>query len=171
MPQMQGDTGPDSKFRLIPTPEDRKIFHLIVEKGLKGIRDEHPKIFYQNGKLIKGSAPNAVRAFSFFIERIEKYARLGLIDDDAELTSAGDDDGPDAPKQRLYALLQSMLNYLKLVVITLSEDDDAQVIFETLNSKAEPLLAMDLVRNNIFHRAGRTGRVCRGAFRGQMATV
>ena len=48
MPQMQGDTGPDSKFRLIPTPEDRKIFHLIVEKGLKGIRDEHPKKFYQN---------------------------------------------------------------------------------------------------------------------------
>lgn len=34
-----------------------------------------------------------------------------------------------------------------------SESDDAQVIFETLNSKGEPLLAMDLVRNNIFHRA------------------
>ncbi|MEY8841502.1 DUF262 domain-containing protein, partial [Cribrihabitans sp. XS_ASV171] len=40
-----------------------------------------------------------------------------------------------------------------LVVITLGESDDAQVIFETLNSKGEPLLAMDLVRNNIFHRA------------------
>ena len=42
---------------------------------------------------------------------------------------------------------------MKLVVITLGEDDDAQVIFETLNSKGEPLLAMDLVRNNIFYRA------------------
>ena len=31
----------------------------------------------------------------------------------------------------------------------------AQVIFETLNSKGEPLLAMDLVRNNIFYRAER----------------
>jgi len=41
---------------------------------------------------------------------------------------------------------------LKLVVITLGESDDAQVIFETLNSKGEPLLAMDLVRNNIFYR-------------------
>ena len=164
MPQMQGDTGPDSKFRLIPTPEDRKIFHLIVEKGLKGIRGEHPKMFYQNRKLIKGSAPKAVRAFWFFIERIEKYARFGLIDDDAELTPAGDDDGPDAPKQRLHALLQSMLNYLKLVVITLSEDDDAQVIFETLNSKAEPLLAMDLVRNNIFHRAAAQGESVEALF-------
>ena len=43
------------------------------------------------------------------------------------------------------------------MVITLSETDDAQVIFETLNSKAEPLLAMDLVRNNIFHRAAGQG--------------
>lgn len=42
-------------------------------------------------------------------------------------------------------------------MLTLSEDDDAQVIFETLNSKAEPLLAMDLVRNNIFHRAAAQG--------------
>ncbi|MBB4209317.1 hypothetical protein [Roseinatronobacter bogoriensis] len=38
------------------------------------------------------------------------------------------------------------------------------MIFETLNSKGEPLLAMDLVRNNIFYRAekeeaeGGTGR-------------
>jgi uncharacterized protein with ParB-like and HNH nuclease domain len=31
--------------------------------------------------------------------------------------------------------------------------DDAQVIFETLNERGEPLLAADLVRNNIFHRA------------------
>jgi uncharacterized protein with ParB-like and HNH nuclease domain len=38
-------------------------------------------------------------------------------------------------------------------VIKLGEGDDAQVIFETLNSKGQPLLAMDLVRNNIFHRA------------------
>ena len=42
---------------------------------------------------------------------------------------------------------------MKLVVITLGEGDDAQVIFETLNSKGQPLLAMDLVRNNIFYRA------------------
>jgi uncharacterized protein with ParB-like and HNH nuclease domain len=42
-------------------------------------------------------------------------------------------------------------------VITLAEGDDPQVIFETLNSKAEPLLAMDLVRNNIFHRAEARG--------------
>lgn len=40
-----------------------------------------------------------------------------------------------------------------MIVITLGEEDDAQVIFETLNSAGQPLLAMDLVRNNIFQRA------------------
>ena len=56
-------------------------------------------------------------------------------------------------ERRLNALLQVVLDRLKLVVITLGDGDDAQVIFETLNSTGEPLLAMDLVRNNIFHRA------------------
>ena len=57
-------------------------------------------------------------------------------------------------EKRLESMLSSILDRLKLVVITLGENDDAQVIFETLNSKGEPLLAIDLVRNNIFHRAG-----------------
>lgn len=155
VPRMSGDTNPDATFRLIPTPEDRAIFHVIVGKGLDGIRNAHPEFFYQNGNLKKAAAPNSVRAFSFFLDRIEHYAKSGLVDETDELTPAGDDDTDGAA--RLHALLQALLNHLKLVVITLSEDDDAQVIFETLNSKAEPLLAMDLVRNNIFHRAAAQG--------------
>lgn len=154
---MQGDSGVDAKYRLIPTPDDRKIFHLIIDKGLEGVQAERPKLFYQNGKLIKGQAPNAVRALWFFIDKVEKYARVGLTDDDPVSAKVGNDDAADGPQQRLQALLQALLNHLKLVVITLSENDDAQVIFETLNSKAEPLLAMDLVRNNIFHRAAAQG--------------
>ena len=49
-------------------------------------------------------------------------------------------------------------------MITLAEGDDAQVIFETLNSQAEPLLAMDLVRNNIFHRASAQGEKAEALF-------
>jgi hypothetical protein len=40
-----------------------------------------------------------------------------------------------------------------VVEIILEDGDDAQVIFETLNERGEPLLAADLVRNNIFQRA------------------
>lgn len=155
LPKMDGDTSPGAKYRLVPTPEDRAIFHLIIDAGLAGVKAQHPKSFYKNGKLYWGGAPVALRAFWYFIEQIERYARLGLIDQ--EQFDQAPEDPADVQKARLFSLLKAMLNHLKLVVITLTEDDDAQVIFETLNSKAEPLLAMDLVRNNIFHRAAAQG--------------
>jgi hypothetical protein len=41
------------------------------------------------------------------------------------------------------------------VAIDLEKEDDAQVIFETLNARGEPLLPADLLRNFIFLRAAR----------------
>ncbi|MBC6437599.1 MAG: DUF262 domain-containing protein [Rhodobacteraceae bacterium] len=77
---------------------------------------------------------------------------------EGETPTIGDEtDTSTAIQNRLEALLAALLNRMKLVVIMLGEGDDAQVIFETLNSRGEPLLAMDLVRNNIFHRAEREG--------------
>lgn len=153
---MSGDTDPDARFKLVPTPEDRAMFHLIIEGGLAAVRAKHPHMFFQNGKVIRKWAPLSVMALAFFTERIGTYVRSGLQDDDED-ASAPADEGPNAPIGRLNALLEALLNHLKLVVITLAENDDAQVIFETLNSQAEPLLAMDLVRNNIFHRATAQG--------------
>jgi hypothetical protein len=49
---------------------------------------------------------------------------------------------------------------MKLVVIELGEADDAQVIFETLNSQAEPLLAMDLGAEQYFSPGRTTRRIC-----------
>jgi hypothetical protein len=115
-----------------------------------------------------------MRAFKFFIDKIEDYVIHGVYDpenevnleDDApsleisdldELTEEPSVDYTELHSKRINALLEALLNQLKLVVITLGEGDDAQVIFETLNSKAEPLLAMDLVKNNIFHRAEAQG--------------
>ena len=42
-------------------------------------------------------------------------------------------------------------------MISLEESDDAQVIFATLNGRGQPLLAMDLVRNDVFQRAAALG--------------
>jgi hypothetical protein len=107
---MSGDTAPDARFKLVPTPEDRAIFHLIMDGGLEAVRSKHPQYFFQNGKLIKSSAPNAVRALTFFIERAATYAESGLQDDDDNSTSAPEDDAVDAPRQRLHALLEALLN-------------------------------------------------------------
>lgn len=154
VPPMAGDRDPDARFRLVPTPEDRTIFHLIIEGGLSAVKQKHPDFFYRNGNLASG--PNSLRAFDFFIKKITEYAMAGLINED-EPQIVTKDEAADAPSRRMQALLSALLNHLKLVVITLSENDDAQVIFETLNSQAEPLLAMDLVRNNIFQRASAQG--------------
>lgn len=153
---MSGDVGPDAKFKLIPTPDDRKVFHLIVDGGMAAVRENHATLFYRNGRLKKGIAPLPVCALDFFIERIHSYVRYGL-QDDGSADFSGAEVSREETSKRLSALVEALLNHLKLVVITLSESDDAQVIFETLNSKSEPLLAMDLVRNNIFHRASALG--------------
>lgn len=164
VPPMYGDTDANARFRLLPTPDDRAVFHLILEGGLAGIKSKQPDWFYKNGKLNKDVKPAlAVQALCFFVDRIGTFGRFGVVEEDGTPEPAADE--PEgAVKQRLHALLEALLNHLKLVVITLSENDDAQVIFETLNSQAEPLLAMDLVRNNIFHRASAQGESVEALF-------
>ncbi|HML57934.1 MAG TPA: hypothetical protein PKA85_06140, partial [Ferruginibacter sp.] len=43
---------------------------------------------------------------------------------------------------------------LQLVVINLAQDDETQVIFETLNAKGTALLPADLIKNFLFRQAG-----------------
>jgi hypothetical protein len=148
------DTDANARFKLTPTPSDRKLFWNIIEDGRSGAKEVAPNAYYLNGSLKKGSAPAALFAFEFFLERIALFARTGAPDEsqvDESVVEAA------TPGDRIGALINALLSRMKLVVIELGEADDAQVIFETLNSQAEPLLAMDLVRNNIFHRAERQG--------------
>lgn len=51
----------------------------------------------------------------------------------------------------------TLCDLLKVVSITLDADDNAQVIFETLNARGTPLLALDLVKNAAFALATRQG--------------
>jgi hypothetical protein len=57
------------------------------------------------------------------------------------------------PRERLNTLVQTMREQLRLVVIDLEEHDDAQVVFETLNSRGTPLEHADLVKNLLFRDA------------------
>ena len=50
-----------------------------------------------------------------------------------------------------------MSGQLRLVAIDLEQGDDAQVIFETLNSRGAPLLPGDLVKNYLFRQAQTEG--------------
>ena len=59
--------------------------------------------------------------------------------------------------QRFDKCWLALKNALQIVEIDLQQGDDAQVIFETLNARGEPLLPADLLRNFIFLRAARRG--------------
>lgn len=149
-----------AKYKLMPTPHDRDVFRDMLELEFPAI---HAKYYAEwwGGGVKKKTQLRSLRAYVVFRQRITRFALYGS----AELASDDDDFASDMPEakdetdteeaisQRLEALLTALLHRLKLVVIELGDGDDAQVIFETLNSKAEPLQAMDLVRNNIFHRA------------------
>ena len=62
-------------------------------------------------------------------------------------------DGEDDSATRLGLLADVLRDDLRVVVIDLDEEDDAQVIFETLNSRGAALEAADLVKNRLFLRA------------------
>ena len=63
-------------------------------------------------------------------------------------------DGPESTDKRAEALQQTLAMLLQMVVIDLKADEDAQIIFETLNARGTQLLASDLVKNFILQKAG-----------------
>lgn len=128
------------KFKLWSSSFDRPFFLSITSKSADEIREEFPDCFYKNGKLIWGQAPKLLAAYWYLREAIAEY----IDEKEAEEFSVG---------QVLNALLSGFLYSFQIVVIQLGKEDDAQVIFASLNGNAEPLTAFDLIRNDIFHRA------------------
>jgi hypothetical protein len=128
------------RFKLHATQYDRRLFHDIVDLDRNALRKKYPNAFFKNGKLRDSDSPLPLRAWWYFRDEAESFVREG---GDAERSN------------RLTALSAALLEDFRVIVITLDETDDAQVIFETLNSGGEPLAAMDLVRNDVFHRAVR----------------
>jgi len=90
-----------------------------------------------------------VEAYMFFHDQLTEF----LMGTATELPLVGEQ--PVAV--RLEECFKSLKSALQVVVIDLERDDDAQVIFETLNARGEPLLPADLLRNFIFLRAARLG--------------
>ncbi|MHA4867518.1 DUF262 domain-containing protein [Duganella sp. PWIR1] len=93
--------------------------------------------------------PRMIEAYVFFHQSLNDF--FNGTPDDPALNS----DMPLA--DRLEECFEALKTALKVVAIDLDRDDDAQIIFETLNARGEPLLPADLLRNYIFLRAARLG--------------
>ena len=142
----KSDDPDDACYKIWPTDSDKEIIHDIIRLEADKLDIAYRGLYY--GKRVPKNTPQP--AFLAY-DRFRKWIDLFAIDRDNEQEEYQPD--IDSIEKRLQALLEALLKHLKLVTISLENNDDAQVIFETLNSKGKPLLAMDLVKNNVFHRA------------------
>ncbi|MBL0588047.1 DUF262 domain-containing protein [Aeromonas caviae] len=131
------------RFKLWPTFRDQAHFiqSLNVEH-IDDLRNVFSDSFTLHGTLRKHfSHPPSLEALWFF-----SNAFIELIRTEGH-----------SPQENAAALIEAVLADLKLVSISLEAEDDAQVIFETLNGRGAELHATDLIRNYIFMRAEHDG--------------
>lgn len=130
------------RFKVWPTFRDRTVYSTAMTAlDRDGLLASFPASFTQGGTLRKVGIdhPQAMEALWFFRDRIDAW-----LAEDRETRS-------------LEHIAEAILRDLRLVSIMLQENDDAQVIFETLNGRGAELHATDLIRNFIFMRADKDG--------------
>lgn len=130
-------------YKVWPTFEDRSAFRSATDAGsTDALKSRFPANFTGAGELRKyGDHPPALAAIWHFTKWLSAW--IGKE--------------PDFKLPRAEALVSAILRDLKLVTIVLEKEDDAQVIFETLNGRGARLHATDLIRNFLFMRADREG--------------
>ena len=128
-------------YKVWPTFRDRDEY----EKGMQSLdlldlKRKFNASFNQAGNLRKRGIkhPAALAAILFFSEKFTQWIRQ---------------QGEENTERTFEALTSAIVCDLMVVSITLGENDDAQVIFETLNGRGAQLNATDLIRNFIFMRA------------------
>ena len=129
-------------FKIWPTNCDRPAFELVHKSGsVKSLNDAliaNLKLAKENHQIISG--------YKYFFSRLSEWVN-GSHENEEQSTSDG------SLEDRLECLWQVVRDGLKLVVIDLDNDDESQVIFETLNARGTQLLPADLVKNYLFRKA------------------
>jgi len=137
------------KFKVWPTQLDRGQFMDVISSYSRiDLEKKHQIVFRKHARKPE-PRPRMVEAYLFFYEQITDF-----------FNGSGSEEplAAEVPiEERLEECFQALKNALQVVAIDLDHDDDAQVIFETLNARGEPLLPADLLRNFIFLRAARKG--------------
>lgn len=130
------DAGPTSeqRFKVWPTNLDRPAFAELMDTGSERSIEER----IEAARRAAVGDGRVVDAYAYFHDVLEKW--LGEA-------------GVDAAALRGATLIDVLRHGLNLVVIDLGDDDEAQMIFETLNARGAPLLPADLVKNHLFHAA------------------
>ena len=108
---------------------DDEQYKLIPTK-----RDRDSFIFLIDGRVDK-SRGRIFSAYSYFHDQITSYV--------------------NADEEKILTLLSSILKHFSLVQILIDHGDRPEKIFESLNARSKSLFEFDLLRNNLFLRAGK----------------
>lgn len=128
-------------FKLWPTTLNREVFRSILSAGSKAeVEKRHPLVRLPRRRKSEPRS-NLVEAYLYFSRSIDSWIALSTAD------------GSKTPEEAAFALLQALQQDFCVVEIALSEGDDSQEIFYSLNSQGRPLSQSDLLRSLIFMRA------------------
>jgi len=136
----------DDRFKVWPTQLDRPQFRDVLTARSRIELDTRYPLVRRRFARVYDARPRMVEAYKFFYDSLAEF-----FSDFEEQGVASD----VALSLRLEECFGALRSALQVVVVDLDRDDDAQVIFETLNARGEPLLPADLLRNYIFLRAAR----------------
>jgi len=134
------------RYKVWPTNSDREAFKLV--HGMGGLEPLEQRLKEQSGLLEQNQ--QVIDGYRYFYRQLDLWLRGEL---DEELG-----EGEWDQDERLDALWQVVSNALQVVVINLSDEDESQVIFETLNARGTQLLPADLIKNYLFRRAQSEGQ-------------
>ena len=118
----------EEAYKIWPTNSDRSAFEVVHQLNKYDLEQAH-----QLEDKIKNS--QIFKAYHYFLRVLEVWF-------------SEHNDVEDC----LDALWQVVREYLQIVVIDLHSQDEAQVIFETLNARGTQLLPADLIKNFLFRK-------------------
>lgn len=128
-------------FKLWPTTLNREIFRKIILAGSAAAVENQFPLVRLRRKRKPEPRSKLVEAYLYFSRRIADW-----IAQTAARTKKQEEDCA-------FELLQALQQDFCVVEIALSEGDDSQEIFYSLNSQGRPLSQSDLLRSLIFMRA------------------
>ncbi|HJS88072.1 MAG TPA: DUF262 domain-containing HNH endonuclease family protein [Acetobacteraceae bacterium] len=116
---------PEGAYKVWPTNVDRVRFQSVMDAGPNSVSFETDRL---------------AGAYVYFRDQVTRW-----------LVEGGSSDEMRA--QRAEALATTLRQRLWLIALNLAEDDQAQVIFESLNARGTPLLPADLIKNFLLRQA------------------
>lgn len=147
---------PIEKYKVWPTFADQKVFEAIFSAGSP---EELHRLFPPIRPTPHSNPlplPRLVEAYLFFYDSIRAFVN---VDNNEDGIFTEEDQ-----KERVEALVEAFKRHLEIVTIDLDENDNPQMIFETLNFRGVPLLPSDLIRNFVFLEATRSGLNVEGLY-------